>query len=95
MNSIENFKLSLSGTHPPDGVSVYLQALWYDAKGNWDAAHRMIDSMEDLKAYWVHAYLHRKEGDLWNAEYWYKKAGELMPDYSLQKEWEGIVSALL
>jgi hypothetical protein len=95
VSTIENFKSSLSGTQPPGNLSVYLKALWYDAKGNWDTAHHMIDNLEDLKAYWVHAYLHRKEGDLWNAEYWYKKAGELMPDYSLQKEWEEIVSALL
>jgi len=95
VNTIENFKSSLSGTQPPAGLSVYLKALWHDAKGNWDKAHHMIDNLEDLKAYWVHAYLHRKEGDLWNAEYWYKKAGELMPDYSLEKEWEEIVGALL
>jgi hypothetical protein len=92
---LENFKFSLSGVHPPLGISVLLQSLWQDAKGNWPAAHELVDELEETKAYWVHAYLHRKEGDISNANYWYRKAGKTMPTYSLQEEWEEIVSALL
>jgi hypothetical protein len=95
MMLLENFKSSLSFSKPPENVSVLLQALWYDAKGDWHSAHQLVDSLEEPKAYWVHAYLHRKEGDVSNANYWYRKAGKKMPDHSLQKEWEEIVSALL
>ena len=93
--NLENFKSSLSETHPPQNVSVLLQALWQDAKGDWRAAHDSVDELEEPKAYWVHAYLHRKEGDVSNANYWYRRANKNMPDYSLQKEWEEIVTALL
>ena|GEM_PF-55002 len=92
---LENFKTSLSEIHPPLGISVLLQSLWFDAKGNWSGAHNLVDELEETKAYWVHAYLHRKEGDVSNANYWYRRAGKTMPSYSLQKEWEEIVSALL
>jgi len=95
VNTIEEFKASLSSSHPPQDVSVLLQALWLDAKGDWDAAHHLIDHLEEAKAYWVHAYLHRKEGDAANAGYWYRRAGKKIPDISLQKEWEEIVDALL
>lgn len=60
----------------PSSASVYLKALWYDAKDNWKTAHNLIDHLEDKKAFWVHAYLHRKEGDLSNADYWYSRAGK-------------------
>jgi hypothetical protein len=95
VNTIENFKTSLSSSQPPQDASVLLQSLWYDAKGDWHAAHHLVDELEEPKAYWVHAYLHRKEGDASNANYWYRRAGKKMPDYSLQKEWEEIVAALL
>ncbi|HVM87804.1 MAG TPA: hypothetical protein VMT76_06415 [Puia sp.] len=93
--TIENFKTSLSANQPPPGVSILLQSLWLDAKGNWHTAHELINDMEEQSAYWVHAYLHRKEGDLGNAKYWYTRAGKTMPSYALQKEWEEIVCALL
>jgi hypothetical protein len=93
--TIENFKSSLSSSQPSQGVSILLQALWHDAKGDWQAAHDLVDGLEESKAYWVHAYLHRKEGDASNANYWYRRAGKKMPEYSLQKEWEEIVTALL
>ena len=91
----ESFQQSINGATPPAGLSVYLQALWYDGNGNWDKAHGMVDSLADTTACWVHAYLHRKEGDLWNSDYWYRKAGRTRPDVSLQQEWETIVKALL
>jgi hypothetical protein len=92
---LENFKSSLSSSQPPPNTSVLLQALWRDAKGDWQAAHHMVDELEEQNAYWVHAYLHRKEGDASNANYWYERAGKKMPEYSLQKEWEELVNALL
>ena len=91
----ETFQQSIREAAPPAGVTVYLSALWYDAHGDWSTAHKMADSLEDATASWVHAYLHRKEGDLWNADYWYRKAGRKRPDISLQEEWETIVKTLL
>ncbi|MBS1946764.1 MAG: hypothetical protein JST47_03265 [Bacteroidetes bacterium] len=89
------FKQSLSGPEPPPGIPVLLQSLWLDAKGKWKDAHELVNGLEGAKAYWVHAYLHRKEGDSSNASYWYRRAGRLMPSCMLQKEWEEIVKALL
>jgi hypothetical protein len=91
----EMFQQSIKGNEPPAGIAVYLSAMWYDGHGNWDKAHSMIDHLQDTTACWVHAYLHRKEGDIWNADYWYRKAGKIRPDVSLQQEWEIIVKALL
>jgi hypothetical protein len=93
--NVEDFHKSLSAVAPPSGTSDYLQSLWHDGKGNWEKAHTIIQDMEDKTASWIHAYLHRKEGDEWNAQYWYNKAGKKMPAESLDKEWEGIVKALL
>jgi hypothetical protein len=75
--------------------SVYLKALWYDAKGNWDEAHQIIQDVPDKNASWIHAYLHRKEGDINNADYWYNQAGRKRPNISLNEEWEEIVKAML
>jgi len=93
--SYDDFITGIQKDSPPEESSIYLKALWHDAKGDWDAAHKLIDSIEDKTACWVHAYLHRKEGDQWNANYWYKKAGKTMPLVSLTEEWETIVKALL
>lgn len=88
------FKQSLAGNNPP-AVSIYLQALWYDAKQDWNKAHTLIQDVEDKNAAWIHAYLHRKEGDISNADYWYRRAGKQRPSLSLQDEWEQIVSDLI
>jgi hypothetical protein len=90
----ETFEQSLKSTIPPATISVYLLAMWYDNKGDWNKAHSLVDSMEDATACWVHAYLHRKEGDQWNADYWYRKADKKRPYISLQQEWESIVKTL-
>lgn len=90
----EIFTQSINDNAPP-AVNIYLQALWYDAKGDWHKAHSLVDSLHDETACWVHAYLHRREGDLGNANYWYQNAGKQMPVASLQQEWEQIVNALL
>lgn len=89
------FQQSIKDNKLPAGISVYLQAMWYDGNGNWDKAHSMVDNLTDTRACWVHAYLHRKEGDIWNADYWYRKAGKERPGITLKEEWEMIVKALL
>ncbi|MBF8961903.1 hypothetical protein I0P70_01485 [Pontibacter sp. FD36] len=93
--NLDAFKASLSAPTPPLQASVYLQALWHDAKGDWDKAHVLIQDLPDKTAAWIHAYLHRKEGDTWNADYWYSRAGRKRPEISLQQEWETIVTDLL
>jgi hypothetical protein len=95
MTALQEFEESLTNTQPPKHSSVYLQSLWYDAKGDWDKAHSLIDHISDKTAYRVHAYLHRVEGDKWNANYWYTKAGERMPDVSLKEEWNALVQRLI
>jgi hypothetical protein len=89
-----SFKESLLADEPPQNAAVYLTALWYDAKGDWDNAHKMIQDVEDKKASWIHAYLHRKEGDISNADYWYSCAGRRRSVVSLEEEWEEISSTL-
>ncbi|HRI20301.1 MAG TPA: hypothetical protein PLA68_05085 [Panacibacter sp.] len=91
----EDFTACIESGSMAESLSVYLKALWLDANGNWEAAHNLIDDMEDAKACRVHAYLHRKEGDNGNANYWYRKAGRTMPSLSLKQEWESIVRSLL
>ena len=91
----EKFQQSIKEPAPPAGISVCLLSMWYDGHGNWDKAHSLVDSLEDPTACWVHAYLHRKEGDMWNADYWYRKAGKKRPAISLQQEWDSIVKVLL
>lgn len=93
--NLTDFKNTMRENNPPKGISGYLQALWYDAKGNWQKAHELIQDLPDKDASWIHAYLHRKEGDSWNADYWYSKAGRKRPAVSLEKEWEDIATALL
>lgn len=90
---ISLFTESLSEKEPPQNSSVYLKALWYDAKGNWDTAHKLIQDIEDKNASRVHAYLHRKEGDIANADYWYRRAGKNRPAVTLEEEWKEMVAA--
>ncbi|MGZ5218993.1 MAG: hypothetical protein ACXWC7_02910 [Chitinophagaceae bacterium] len=92
---LEQFKQSFSQDRPPSHVSDHLKALWHDARGNWEQSHNIIQDVNDKNAAWIHAYLHRKEGDIWNADYWYGKAGKKRPPVSLQQEWENIVTALM
>lgn len=91
----DEFQKSLDGSSPPNGISEYLRSLWYDAKGDWNDAHHIIQDIDDKTAAHIHAYLHRKEGDIGNADYWYHQASEKRPDYSLQEEWEQLVKNLL
>ena len=93
--NLKQLKESINENKIPNNLSVYLKALWYDAKGNWDEAHQIIQDVPDKNASWIHAYLHRKEGDIWNADYWYNRAGKKRPDISLEDEWEAIVKEML
>lgn len=95
MNTYQEFEESLTQMQPPQDASVYLQSLWYDAKGNWNKAHSLVDQLSDKFASRVHAYLHRVEGDQWNANYWYTKAGEPMPAISLHEERKMLIERLL
>ena len=89
------FKESLHQDQPVDHLSQCLQALWWDAKGDWSKAHSVAQDVHNSNGAWVHAYLHRKEGDEWNAGYWYSRAGQSKCQSSLDQEWENIVQALL
>lgn len=91
----DEFQQSITAAAPPSNSNVYLSALWYDAKNDWERAHALVDSLHDETACWVHAYLHRKEGDIGNADYWYRRARKIRPSVSLQQEWETIVRTLL
>jgi hypothetical protein len=93
--SYDQFKETLSLENPPANISPYLKALWFDANGNWEKAHTIIQDIEDSNAAWIHAYLHRKEGDTGNADYWYHRAGRKRPSVTLEQEWESVVKALL
>ena len=90
-----DFKASLSDAAPAPTLSPPLTALWWAAKGKWDDAHKIVMNEQTAEAAWVHAYLHRVEGDLGNAGYWYRRAGQPAAQDSLEAEWERIVSALL
>ena len=92
--NFRTFNESLSQTEPPVNLSVPLKTLWYDAKGDWHAAHDLINDLEDKIAAWVHAYLHRKESDIDNAGYWYRRAGKPVSTLSLQDEWTELAKAL-
>ena len=92
---LTTFRRSLAAENPPPGLSIPLRALWWDAKGSWDKAHRCAQSDEGTAGAWVHAYLHRKEGDVSNASYWYGRAGRDVPKVSFEAEWEGIARELL
>jgi len=93
--TFSSFKESLSSNEPPQNTSVYLRALWYDAKGDWNEAHKLIQDINDKNAAWIHAYLHRKEGDINNARYWYHNANKKLSSLTLAQEWEEIVVALI
>ena len=72
-----------------------LRALWHAAHGDWTAAHEIAQTSDDRDSAWVHAYLHREEGDQWNAEYWYRRAGKPVFKGSLEEERETMITALL
>ena len=94
MMHLAAFKDSLTNTEPPL-VSPSLQALWHEAKGDWNHAHDLLQDDNSQAGAWVHAYLHRKEGDISNASYWCRRAGKPVASGTLEEEWEAIAEALL
>jgi hypothetical protein len=90
-----DFKASLSDAAPAPDLAPMLAAMWWAAKGDWDKAHSIAQDHKTSDAAWVHAYLHRVEGDLGNAGYWYRQAGKPVASGPLEAEWEQIVQALL
>jgi len=94
--TLKDFESSLTGKAPPPSLHLALKALWWDAKGDWAAAHNCAQEDEgDPLCDWVHAYLHRKEGDASNARYWYRQAGKRTPAIALEAEWRAITETLL
>jgi hypothetical protein len=89
------FADSVEKPGPPAGLSVALQALWLDAKGDWERAHACAQEREDAAGMRVHAYLHRKEGDQSNAGYWYRRSGVAPSTLTLDQEWEELARAFL
>jgi hypothetical protein len=96
--SFEELQQSIArDTAPPTGSNLALQALWHDARGDWEGAHTCAQDDHSRDGSWVHAYLHRKEGDIGNAGYWYSRAGRAIPpsDVTLDAEWADIARELV
>lgn len=89
------FKASLSAGRPPRGLTAPLKALWWAARDDWSKAHEIAQTEDDAAGAWVHAYLHRVEGDTGNAAYWYRRAGRPAAEGPLPDEWAAIARALL
>jgi hypothetical protein len=94
MMTFADFKQSLAAAQPP-ALAPALEALWWAAKDDWDKAHKIVMDDEGREAAWVHAYLHRQEGDLPNAGYWYRTAGKPVATATLDAEWAAIAAELL
>ncbi|MDF0705985.1 hypothetical protein [Flagellimonas okinawensis] len=93
--TFEEFESTLSQNTPPKEWSEPLRSLWFDANGDWQASHDIAQDIHSTMGGWIHAYLHRKEGDEWNAGYWYNRANKPFPQYSLEEELKVLVEANL
>lgn len=93
---LHEFTATTTGDAPPKGLVPVLEALWHLRKGDWNRAHEIVQAHEHLKDYAVvHAHLHRIEGDLANAGYWYRRAGRVVPDGNLEQEWKALAAHFL
>jgi hypothetical protein len=93
--TIEAFKSSIEEKNPPEDLDQMLLALWYDAKGEWEKSHAIVQDIDTREAALIHAYLHRKEGDIGNADYWYHRAGTKRAHHSTEDEWTSLVGRFL
>ena len=93
--TFDEFTSTLAGNAPPAALASPLAALWWAKKNDWDKAHAIVMDEESPAAAWVHAYLHRVEGDLPNARYWYRQAKRPEAKGALEAEWADMVTALL
>ena len=92
---LQTFRASLADAEPPPGLTPALEALWWDARGDWEVAHEKAQERDDAAGAHVHAYLHRKEGDESNANYWYRRAGVAPSTLTLDAEWEELARKFL
>jgi len=93
--TLEEYLQSLDDNRPPPQLSETLTSLWWDKKGDWDRVHSIAQEIPTVQGSAVHAYLHREEGVLWNADYWYARAGRKRPDIPLEQEWQRLVKEML
>jgi hypothetical protein len=93
--TLADFKNSFSSALPPADCSQYAKALWYASKGDWNKSHEIVQDIDDQSAARIHAFLHRQEGDISNARYWYNRAHAEMPSMSLDEEWEYLASQFI
>lgn len=93
--SVDDFFESVKKRQQPSGLTICQQALWEEGVGNWEKAHTLIQDLPDQQSALLHAYLHRVEGDNWNARYWYSHAGTTMPDIDTKEEWKELVKRFL
>ncbi len=93
--TFEEFTESIANERPDPGLSETLTSLWWDKKGDWDTAHSIAQDIPTKQGSAVHAYLHREEGVIWNADYWYSRAGRVRPEISLDEEWMQLVHEML
>jgi hypothetical protein len=93
--NFEEYLNCIANQSPPSQLSETLTSLWWDKKGNWDTAHTIAQDIPTKEGSAIHAYLHREEGVLWNADYWYTRAGRKRPSISLEDEWKLLVEEML
>ena len=93
--TLNEFLGSTNNATPPQRFSETLKSLWWDRKGDWDKAHAIAQSIPTVQGSAVHAYLHRKEGVLWNADYWYSRAGRDRPNIGIDEEWQKLAEEML
>ena len=93
--NFEEYLKCIANQSPPSQLSETLTSLWWDKKGNWDTAHTIAQDIPTTEGSAIHAYLHREEGVLWNADYWYTRAGRKRPSISLEEEWKLLVQEMI
>ena len=93
--NFEEYLKCITNQSPPSQLSETLTSLWWDKKGNWDTAHTIAQDIPTKEGSAIHAYLHREESVLWNADYWYTRAGRKRPSISLEEEWKLLVQEML